>query len=165
MSRTVQLDTETAVLNTWSGKMQKPYVARVSGPDAQWVFKRSFLRPKMADGVVELPTREGVYEVRDFFEGEKRLRYFQVLDGFARELNTPSPEEVLDAAEISVPARSWHVLARVGVDDIPENDVASTLDVMTAIDEAEQTLKELGSVDLEDALMELDKIRRVAERL
>jgi hypothetical protein len=160
------------------GKRMRVYVARVRGPDERWVIERSFTRVKVEDGAVTLPSRDGVYEVRDYPErvdrfditiGEPALnvrdRYYQVMDGAVVELSDlcPSLDDVLDAVDAATEGR-WYIqgaLAPVQEGDGPAPTVA---DALEALDLCVQRLRS-GECDAEDACMELDRVRRVLESM
>ena len=114
-----------------------------------------------ANGALSLPTKDGVYEVRDYPDlgATKRSRYFQVLFGEAREITDACLEldDVLEAVEISEMA-AWFRRDDGAVEGRP-----SAADALRALDSCAEGLRESG--DVEDALMELDKVRRVLEAM
>lgn len=158
MNSTIEM-TEERVFDAYKGKDVGPYVAIIRGPGDRYALERSFLRIKPVNGEATLPAKDGVYEARDFVAGSKRVRYFQVRDGVAKQLVTPSDEDVLDAVEASADG-VWYSLTDGGSDA-----TASTTDVMLALDECQKEIEAMEPLDKEEVLMHLDKVRIVVERL
>ncbi len=163
MSALTQIEVSDAEFVDSYGKVKRPYVAVIKGPGQQYALDRGFTRVKPVDGAVSLPKRDGVYEVRDYPDRNPRTRYYQVLGTAIRQMETLGDEDVLDA--VAAAARGeWAVATAVPA----EQGVASTLEVLEVVDQAEVALVKLsaeGSFDEEDIAMVIDKIRRVVERL
>ena len=151
--------TDERVWDDYKGKEVGSYVAQIVGPGTRWPLERKFLRVKPSAGSATLPHRDGVYEVRDFVAGSKRVRYFQVHDGAMRLIEAPSDDDVLDAVDSAASGEWWE-----GAEDAPDG-VASTMDVLEALDRCVAAVESNDVLDKEDVLMELDKVRRVVERL
>lgn len=72
------------------GNIRRPWVARITGPDARWGFRREFVRPKTdyahANGVGTRGIKlwfvlgPGVYEVGTFTTWTHEERYFARVD-------------------------------------------------------------------------------------
>lgn len=164
MTTTLEVSNEK-VWDERKGKEVGPYVAVIVGPGTRFALERSFLRwstiHKQA-GQITLPhNKEAVYEVRDFVDGSKRVRYFQVHDAAVRPIETATDEDVLDAVDAAMSAVWWEG-ATNGTED---GAIASTLDVLEALDRCIASIENGDDYDKEDVLMELDKVRRVVERL
>lgn len=159
----------TEVNDAFGGKPKGPYVAMITGPGTRYALERSFVKWKnlyTQDEGLRLPNRDGVYEVRDYPQNgvEKRVRYYQVMGGAAGLLETLNDDDVLNAVERSADGE-WadELISGNGT----STNVASTSDVLEAVDSAEEALVEAfnDGLDEEDVRMALDKIRQVVERL
>jgi hypothetical protein len=146
------------------GKQKHAYVAHIKGPGQEYALDRSFTKGRIAENLAALPKRDGVYEVRDYPDNTPRTRYYQVRGLEYREMETLGDDDVLDAVEASARGE-WAVAS-----DVPaELGIASTAEAMESLDECEINLIEsfkrgLG-LDEEDIAMEIDKVRKVLERL
>lgn len=165
----IELDL-TTVADPYGGKEKGPYVAMITGPGTRYALERSFVKWKnlyTQDEGLRLPNRDGVYEVRDYPQNgtEKRVRYYQVMGGAAGLLETLNDDDVLNAVEQSADGEWANELISGG--SSPGRSVASTSDVLEAVDAAEEELVSAfnDGLDEEDVRMALDKIRQVVERL
>lgn len=160
------------VVDPYGGKSKGPYVAMITGPGTRYALERSFVKWKnlfTQDEGLRLPNRDGVYEVRDYPANgtEKRVRYYQVMGANAALLETLNDDDVLESVEKSADGH-WSEYIQGAIDGVPAaNGVASTSDVLEAVDQAEASLVEAfnDGLDEEDVRMALDKIRQVVERL
>lgn len=148
------------------GNSKRPYVAMIRGEGQQYRLDRSFLKNKIDAEGAHLPDRNGVYEVRDYPDGGKRTRYYQVMDGAAQLLDTLSDDEVLEAVEAS-DSNVWADTVAAGATaEASVSAVADTLEVLETIDATEREMVEaFRNGDEEDVGMLMDRIRRVVERL
>lgn len=178
MSDSITKEGFTIPVEDWDGitrygKKTTTYVAQITGPGTQFPLERKFKKRTASskeDGVVTLPVKDGVYELRDWPAGERRVRYYQVRSLTVKELpETADDDDVLEAVAAS-DSGEWGEIF-----DVPDaTGVTSTVDVLVACDEAQ---KELSSgvirlrsgedtlFDEEDVAMAIDRIRRVVERL
>jgi hypothetical protein len=149
--------------DAYKGKALRPYVAHIKGPGQRFSLDRSFLRvkPELSGDthVVLLPARNGIYEVRDYPETQKRTRYYQVNGGKARYMYAPDDDEVLEAVECARQGE-WSMVSAAAAD----TPMTTPEDAIKALDECVQAL-ENDNIDKEDVLMELDKVRRVLEQM
>jgi len=156
-------------VDTRYGKQKNAYVAMIKGPGQEYALERSFTKGRISEGLAVLPHRNGIYEVRDYPDNTARTRYFQVMGLEYRELETLGDDDVLDSVE-AAQRNEWAVSS-----DVPAG-IASTSEVLEALDEAEKELTDgvqklrqdydgSSMFDEEDVGMAIDKIRKVVERL
>ena len=174
MPNTVEVDATPLVGgDAYDGKPKNHYVALIKGPGDRFSLERSFVRPSYLDSddvtAIIMPERTGVYEVRDYPGGtSKRTRYYQVKNGAMALLDVLNDEDVLDAVETAkVGAWSDFAINAEAAENGAGKPVADTLEVMSTIDDAEEQLVQAFNegLDEEDVRMQMDRIRRVVERL
>ena len=174
MPNTVEVDATPLIGgDAYDGKPKNHYIALIKGPGDRFSLDRSFIKreyvPSDDETLLIVPERTGVYEVRDYPDGKmKRTRYFQVRSGAMAALEILNDDDVLEAVNDSMQGR-WSDMAISPEKAEASNGkpVADTLEVMTMIDDAEQELVTAfeNGLDEEDVRMQMDRIRRVVERL
>jgi len=174
MPNTVEVDATPLVGgDAYDGKPKNHYVALIKGPGDRFALERSFIKreyvPSDEETLIIVPDRTGVYEVRDYPDGKmKRTRYFQVKNGVMAVLDILNDEDVLEAVDSSFNGM-WSDFAQntEAAENGAGKPVADTLEVMTMIDDAENELVTAfeSGLDEEDVRMQMDRIRRVVERL
>ncbi len=152
------------------GKKKRLYAAKIVGSHAKWGLDRDFASAQgiISSGQAKLdPTNHrGVFEVVDFPNGDKRRRYYALHDkNVVETLWSATTQDVLDAldrlddGDVMIPV-SPLVAAAAATVDAEEGQSA----LVAKLDEIQGAF-EAGEYDQEDALMYLDQLREIVERI